>query len=264
MEKDISQTEPVEIPSEPPRPWLRIVLLSVSGLILAGGLVFAGYELRQRQVYPTPPQPPFIPEIPELSDLDETADWKTYANTKYGYTVKYPSQLVLKEETSDVLLLLTYFDNPQNSQDRDRFFIEVDKTKLEIAVEQRKSKIVGHVAEKIENESKIIIGDYVGVKLEYQALSTQSSAPEGFTSIIISNGEYVFTLDANSELMELILPTFKFLKNSLTEDCYSLYKDKEGFGGTYQPGEKECFLDKSSCPCWDGTKNICIPQRHCL
>jgi|GEM_PF-1429461 len=49
------------------------------------------------------------------------------------------------------------------------------------------------------------------------------------------------------------------------KDCYSIYNGKEGFGGTYEPGERECFVrDKSLCPCWDGIRNICIPQRHCL
>ena len=39
---------------------------------------------------------------PEEKTKDETADWKTYTNTTYGYLIKYPSNLFTQDETNGV------------------------------------------------------------------------------------------------------------------------------------------------------------------
>jgi len=48
MEENISpnpQSEPVvEMPVQTPKPWLKVGLILFFGLVLAGGLVFAGYK----------------------------------------------------------------------------------------------------------------------------------------------------------------------------------------------------------------------------
>lgn len=57
MEEKISETPPLVAPSEPTfqlepskgKPWLKIVVVSIFGLFLIGGLVFAGFKLGQKQ-----------------------------------------------------------------------------------------------------------------------------------------------------------------------------------------------------------------------
>ncbi len=47
------------------------------------------------------------------------------------------------------------------------------------------------------------------------------------------------------------------------KDCYIEYQ--EAYPGAYEPGETECNItDPDDCPCWDGTNDLCIPQRHCI
>lgn len=36
-------------------------------------------------------------DCPATPSADETANWKTYTNTKYGYSLKYPSSLIIEE-----------------------------------------------------------------------------------------------------------------------------------------------------------------------
>lgn len=100
---------------------LKIGLFSLLGLVLAGGLVFAGCKLRQRQVQPIPtvtptPAPKFTP-MPKISPTpvitatpgptptpDPTANWKTYTNTKYGFSIKYPNNKQVEIDTMDPYL----------------------------------------------------------------------------------------------------------------------------------------------------------------
>lgn len=105
--------------------WLKIGLLAVAGLILAGGLVFAGYwyginsnfksqkskpQLKSQNLTPT--LMPLVTSLPTLSleptfSPDETTGWKSYKNTKYGYSVKYPQEWRYRE-TNNLMYLRDY------------------------------------------------------------------------------------------------------------------------------------------------------------
>jgi len=45
MEENMVQDQPIEIPVKPAKPWLKIILFLVLGLVLAGGLVWAGMQI---------------------------------------------------------------------------------------------------------------------------------------------------------------------------------------------------------------------------
>lgn len=97
MPEEITPTEKApEIEAETPeiveekkeKPWLKPLLFSIFGIILAGGLVFAGYILGQRQVQPGPSPSP-TPVVVVTPTPDPTADWKTY-NSEIGFSFRYP------------------------------------------------------------------------------------------------------------------------------------------------------------------------------
>ena len=113
-----SNPEPVE-----GKPWLKIILFSVLGLAFTGGLVFAGYQMGQRQILrlgsgqanyisqPTPTSkatstpsqesPPTPTEKLILTSTpDPTTDWQTYTNQEYGYQFKCPRTSIHKVELS--------------------------------------------------------------------------------------------------------------------------------------------------------------------
>jgi len=124
MEENIIQEQLTEIQSQPTKPWLKIALLAVLGLVLAGGLVFAGVQIGKRQgqsqlpVYPTfPPQAVASPtsvavviptQISTLTStpsptptLDPTTGWKTYTNIKNKFSFRYPDYFKYLSENPD-------------------------------------------------------------------------------------------------------------------------------------------------------------------
>lgn len=85
-------------------------ILILAGIVilvaLAGGIFYLG------RVTAPKPQPQNVvtssPQ-PSPSPTDETANWKTYTNTKYGYSIKYPSEIKLI--TSDENAVEFYREN---------------------------------------------------------------------------------------------------------------------------------------------------------
>jgi len=93
----------VQIPQnlvKPPRPWLKIIMFLILGIFLFTGLVFASYLLASnKQAQPTPTSSPLT--LP-TSTPDPTTNWKTYTDTKYGFSMKYPEDWEFKPCT-DIL-----------------------------------------------------------------------------------------------------------------------------------------------------------------
>lgn len=75
---------------------ILIVLILTGAITLAGGAYYLGTkrsETLQERVDKQNPVAPFAaPSQPPQStpSTDETADWKTYTNTKVGFSLKYP------------------------------------------------------------------------------------------------------------------------------------------------------------------------------
>jgi len=79
-----------ETPEETEKKWIKPLILSVLGVLVATSLVFGGYKLTQiRQVQPQPTPTPVAVPTPTP---EPTADWKIYTNTKYEYSIKYPKE----------------------------------------------------------------------------------------------------------------------------------------------------------------------------
>lgn len=125
-----------------------VILLVISGLILAGGLVYAGMQIGKKQSQisslPTPiPTEVLIPTIiPSPTEIvipttfvstptpDPTAGWKTYTNGTEKYRFKYPQNWFLKESSSMVQIFNYDVDNAPGraydpSRDGNLFKIEI-------------------------------------------------------------------------------------------------------------------------------------------
>lgn len=100
MEEEVKAQLPVDQPEpELPTPsfWEKIkinkfkILAGVLGIFVFAGAVFGAYKLGTRQAQPTPqPTPTPLPSETLVEEGDPTANWKTYTNTKYRYSFKYP------------------------------------------------------------------------------------------------------------------------------------------------------------------------------
>ncbi|MFH1960868.1 MAG: hypothetical protein ABIJ38_01400 [Patescibacteria group bacterium] len=141
---------------------------------------------------------------------DETEDWKTYTNAEYGYKVSYPGQLTVKEQTSDIFLHQVSFESSPASY-LTGFIVEVKEGgNIANEVEYRKWQIVGHVADKVKNESAIDVAGYQGVRLDYEVTGSVPEDKKEFGTVILTNGKYTYTIKANATLLPQVLLTFKF------------------------------------------------------
>lgn len=98
-----SETPPVQS-NRVPKPSLpKILLFSLIALILIAASSLGTYFVVKSQLISKVPAPTPLPQITPSPTPDVTA-WKTYTNTKRGYTFKYPENVKLTEEgNADVL-----------------------------------------------------------------------------------------------------------------------------------------------------------------
>lgn len=82
---------------------LPIIGLTTFVLIISTGAYFLGKNNQSTSTQQAPSSiianPPKIVPSP-TSTPDPTANWKTYSNTKYGYSLKYPTSVTLREDNT--------------------------------------------------------------------------------------------------------------------------------------------------------------------
>ncbi|MDO8639116.1 MAG: hypothetical protein Q7R43_06075 [Candidatus Daviesbacteria bacterium] len=196
-------------------------------LILVGIVVVAlavgGYLLYQNQVKPVPivaPQP-----IAQTSTSpDETANWKTYTNTKYGYSIKYPNDwhIILPGKDGDKSInIQNYSESEITQQEQQSMSLNPDKLSVTIGVYDEKAihsisldnwlKTNGHYVSTIYGSPTST--EYIEVSgLKILKLLYQNS----LQFYILSNGKnvfYVYYTPNNTSLINTfnqILSTFRF------------------------------------------------------
>jgi len=238
-----------------PTNWPKIILAAVLGFALLFAAAYTGYwygtqeisNLRaelageagqlktQNQVTPTPAPVPSPAQTPSPAE-DETANWKTYTNTKYGYTLKYPQTLPLvKGPVPDNLLDQldrASFGGMEKSGDANSGIVISIGTNITDASGDiiqcstgdqcvgKRLTILGKDRADVAMESKRILGkDVSGFSYEtITPLYTQKHYYFIFTSgskvweITLTANNYTGTdLDNVLEIFDQIFSTFKFL-----------------------------------------------------
>lgn len=100
-----SPVQPSTIPEQkelPARNWWKTgFFLMLFMIVVIIGLLRSGFfESYQTKLIPTPVPTKVIQATPTTSS--ETANWKTYTNTKYGYSFKYPDSWFLNSEEPNI------------------------------------------------------------------------------------------------------------------------------------------------------------------
>ena len=89
--------------------------------VIAIGLVAVGaigyFQLKTKFTsQPAPSQSPQITVIkpsPASTPTDETANWKTYTNTTYGFSIKYPATFAIQDKSGQFPPFAMYFLDKQ-------------------------------------------------------------------------------------------------------------------------------------------------------
>lgn len=197
-----------------------IILIIVGILVIASGAWYFYQKL-------------FVPE-------NETADWQTYKNKEYGFEMKYPSFLDNGEpgcgisETEDTIFIgplsLMFFD-AQGLTLNEWIDKKISKAEEDTKEMQENLRQAGHenwqeFGSKLLSREEVSVAGEKAVKLSYQFIGAGFDLP---VTISVKREDQIYdfrTNDANlvdeecaarfgkkpSEVMELILSTFKFLE----------------------------------------------------
>lgn len=101
MEEKALSEKPIE---KPKKDWLKITVFSFVGLILLFGAAYGGYWYGVQQSRVEAPKlaipTPILAPLPTPTPTPHlTTDWKTYTNTEYGYSIKYPKDWKFETNT---------------------------------------------------------------------------------------------------------------------------------------------------------------------
>jgi len=210
--------------SKKPNYWIVAIIVFV--LLLVIGSIYMFSLRSQKQMFPPPPEPPLPPKITlqPSPGQDPTANWKTYANTKYGYSIKYPQELNIYTRVESL---------PGNEEQRklhttccigiynkDSIILGVDAFEEKRTLEQYKNELLAKDPKDVSNLRTIKILDKEA--LEYNFTSNK------IVTLIDNNTRYNFLyIKGDHYLADQILSTFKFLD---------------------QENQVACTLDAKLCP----------------
>jgi hypothetical protein len=219
------------------------ILLLVGIIVIAligGGVYYLGTKNTS-----TPAQNQ-IAATPTPSHLKEPAsNWKTYTNTQYGYSIKYPANANFSEETFTQSqfygksLGAIHIGIPAKNPNK-----ESPTSKIVNVYIWNSSTDQPLYSAAMKHGKYIDIGNY---KALYDVPLREAGPEQKIYYIQGPNKFYEISQDdllplEESSIFDQILSTFKFL-DSNEDEVLNLPKDQ--------------------CPCWDGGKNICYPQSAC-
>lgn len=223
-------TETPQVPIEPKKS-KGLVFLLIFFFILV--LVLGSYYLYQKflsqksTVNPPIPAEPTIEATVPTPTTDPTADWKTYTNTKYKFSFKYPSEVFFQGKT-----------------DSDYIFLESDKnfvmplggwdsqpTDIEISIDQNSKNLtfsekVNSIKKLLDNtsvsESEIALSSSIGKQISGQGASETPLQESRWIFIILKIPNINKFVDIsliesgkfNINTFNQILSTFKFTETN--------------------------------------------------
>lgn len=241
---------PAPTPSAPSKGnhGITIAAMAIFVLLALGAVAFLYYQNQQLKTLlanyqtnssPTPTTTP-----------DPTLDWKTYADTKLGYSLKYPDTIFKYTNFSSGFFIAT--SAPQGGNDpkflgQNDFWINI--TTLSAAniasIDQYLSLPNQQIFPSNSPKTPITIGGVNGYLIDFkQPVAAGNVSEQTELAIVIENGQ-IFSisisswnpevLQNNKQLFSQILSTFKFLGQGSTTSIpnWKTYIDDLGFSFSY-------------------------------
>jgi len=196
--------------SKKPNQWILAAIILVVIVVIAGIFILL---LNSQKSTSTPPSS-ISPTSSPITE--EVANWKTYTNTKYGYSLKYPSEMRLTEPGNETYLTL----DPSQEKEQDFHHtlivgISVLPNKERLSIDELIEKIQASTsAIQIKNKQDVTVGGVKGKKVIGSALGSD------FTKIFIPYEDSFVVLTASIgiekyqqyvQVFDQILSTFKFI-----------------------------------------------------
>ncbi len=223
------------------------LLFIILGIILVIGIAGGAYYLGKTQITkPQPPNPVVLAQTPQptpassvvpSSTSDETANWKTYTNTKYGYIIKYPDNWTLggsgPGQTPEFLAqhFWIQLDGPQNCEAAKHcgsIIIQVkqlNETDLALSAKEIWLRYLSmNMQPAIDKEENIELGGIMATKVSYVnnflgGQTSESTTPIPTKTVVLIHYKNLYIID----LREFLYPEGKVVspKNAnITEWIY--------------------------------------------
>lgn len=181
---------------------------------LALGVVFlAGCGQQQAsQVTPSTPNPTVQqPQVAANDNVqattqsapktDETANWKTYTNSKFGFEIKYPSNWKISTERSDAGSVVWDIPGGAGTESREAVNFEANSKKL--TLNQVKSEIIPDKSA-IAKETQVSVGGEKALKID--------TTEFGISHIIFLHNGNIYDIETQGGIIDKMLATFNFAK----------------------------------------------------
>ena len=183
------------------RSWIWIVLIVV---VLAGAGYFGWYYFmgpgKKTTTTSTPTSTTTTPSTSTTTNsTTSTADWKTYTNSKYSFSVKYPTAFTTQEATSTVdQTFQVDFINPDVSGIKGGYWqIAVCQKSASCSVDKLSESLTTSYPEISEN-SKVSFNSINATKIV--AKNNTMYFTEAY--ILFDNNNYVFRINNNAQSQE--------------------------------------------------------------
>lgn len=174
----------------------RGTILLVPVIIIAIIAVAGAYLLGKQGITIFPqPSPTSLPAEVPTKEGDVTADWKTYTNTKYQYSIKYPLTFSVTEQSSEYVRLSLGQNQPNQPSSETYLSIEVKNNPQKLSL-QKWEKANVNVADHAPFPKGVTYLEHDGTIFQ-------------ITPVIIDRKD---TDGSIGKTFDQILSTFKFLK----------------------------------------------------
>lgn len=200
----------------PPPKNLKPIFLIIA-LLVAIGLLGTYSVLSSKQIQPSSPPVLNVPSSKPPVKSDPTADWKTYTNKGFAYSIQYPKDWVVAGgvENSPLIALTNSVNQTRTTQDISVSIMVIDTNETFL---KYLDSFLPEASWKKTSED-ITINGMKGVKWIVEdpyAVNNQDLAKVVFFPRQSKNALFVYSIriygpKAASDLSNLILSTFKFL-----------------------------------------------------
>lgn len=201
--------------AELPKPKSKIKLWIVLIIVVLIAVGYFGWTYLGKSKTETITTPATTTTTPAIAPVS-TADWKTYTNTNYGFSLKYPSTYNVKEESKNII-----FKSPEQKN---------------IALNALNVQINASMQEK-EETWKLPLDEIVQKGIESKSIGipqkitlSGKSAYEGVSKGLIN--EYLIISKNNDNLYELLFESGN--NNTLAENKSALTETQKTMLSTFQ------------------------------
>jgi len=191
------------------------------GVLILTGAVFGVYKYAQNQIPLEEPTPMPLPAEVSTEEGAPTTGWETYTNTNYGYSIKYPPELEIKEigKVDEKIVDLTNFI--LSGQQNATASIVVLSTSYQSVISSLESEWWGGTLQSPNKVEDIIVVGIDAKRITGTQVPTgydlfETIFPKGSQTYRISFkiGPEMMELGYDEDTFNLILSTFKFLEEN--------------------------------------------------